>query len=78
MKVESSFIFEIWEAVRDFVPAARRTETAVSILRSCEEFGLESNDLVDILDEDDALTAAFKIVFGLEEDEDEDDERYED
>lgn len=76
MKAESSFLLEVWEAVRDFIPAARRNDTAITILRSCEEFGMESNDLVDLIDEDDALTAAYKIVFGLEEDEEE--ERYED
>lgn len=79
MKVESSFLLEVWEITRDFVPAGRKLDTAVSLMRSFEEFGMDNNDLVDVIDEDDTLTAAYKLVFGLDsEDEDLDNEGYED
>ncbi len=71
MKVESSFLMEVWDLMRDFVPAARRNETAVALIRSFEEYGMDNKELADVLDEDDALTAAYKIVFGYEEEEDE-------
>lgn len=65
---------EIWEAVRDFIPSSKRTDVAVSIIRSVEEFGIISSDLRDLLDEDEHLTSAYKIVFdGDDEEEEEDD-----
>ena len=76
MNSESSLVMEIWEAVRDFVPASKRTDVAVSVLRSVQEFGLEANDLNDLLDEDEHLNAAHKIVFNNEHDDEEDDEEF--
>jgi hypothetical protein len=77
MNSESSLVMEVWEAVRDFVPSAKRTDVAVSILRSVEEFGLGARDLTDLLDEDENLTAAHGIVFGSDEEREEDEvDRY--
>lgn len=72
MKSESNLVMEIWELVRDYVPASRRTDTALSILRAFEEYGMEADDLADILDEDDSLTAAYRECFGDVEDDLED------
>lgn len=77
MKVESSFLLEVWEITRDFIPAGRKLDTAVSLIRSFEEFGMDNNDLVDVIDEDDILTSAYKLVFGLDH-EDTDEDRFED
>lgn len=70
MKSESNLVFEIWDLVRDSIPAARRNDVAITILRHFEEYGFQSEDLEDILDEDDHLTVAFRMVFGNEADDD--------
>ncbi len=63
IKSESNLVIEIWEQVRDSLPAARRTEIAGGIIRAFIDFGFEQEDLHDIIDEDDNLTAAYNEVF---------------
>jgi hypothetical protein len=74
MKSESNLVMEIWEMFRDYVPHSRRTDTALGLLRAFEEYGFEADDLADVLDEDDSLTAAYRECFDIEDDEAEDDE----
>lgn len=69
MKSESNLVFEVWDLVRDSIPPARRNDVAITMLRHFEEYGFEADDLHDILDEDDNLTVAFRMVFGSEADE---------
>lgn len=70
MKTESQLIIEIWDLVRDQIQPARRLETAVGIIRACEEAGFDERDLEDVLDEDAYLTRAYRDVFDAEEDSD--------
>lgn len=79
MKSESNLVYQVWECVRDSIPAAKRTDTAVAILKYFEEYGFESSDLIDIVDEDVYLTTAHQIVFDtfIDEDEEETDFDYE-
>ena len=74
IKSESNLVIEVWEQVRDYLPAARRQEAAVGIIRAFVEFGFDKEDFSDIIDEDDVLTAAFNEAF--DEGEDEDQDRY--
>ncbi len=76
IKSEANLIVEVWELVRDSLPAGRRQEIAVGMLRSFVEFGFEKEDIADIIDEDDVLSNAFTEVFdeGEEYDEVEDEE----
>lgn len=73
MTNESNLVFQVWELVRDQLPAARRYDVAVGMFRSFAEYGFEKRELQDILDEDPSLTRAFNDAF---DDEDEDDEDY--
>jgi hypothetical protein len=63
MKSESNLVIEIWEQVRDSLPAARRQDIAVGILKAFTEFGFQQEDFDDIIDEDDVLTAAYNEFF---------------
>lgn len=77
MKAESKLFVELWETVRDQLPAGRRADTAFAMLQAFEDFGFESRDLADIVDEDPILDRAFKNLFDEEAesgDEDGDDE----
>lgn len=74
MNSESKAIAEIWDLVRDHIPSSRRLEIAIAILRSFEEYGFDSRDMQDILDEDVYLSRAFADLYGDdEEEEDEED-----
>lgn len=70
MKSEANLVVEVWTLIREHVPPARRSELAISFLRQFEEYGFEQDDLSDILDEDDNLTNAYRMVFGHEADDD--------
>jgi hypothetical protein len=63
MKSESNLVIEIWEQIRDALPAARRNDIAVGIIKSFCDFGFEKEDFSDIIDEDDVLTAAYNEFF---------------
>ena len=74
MNSESKAIAEIWDLVRDNIPSSRRLEIAIAMLRSFEEYGFDSRDMQDILDEDVYLSRAFADLYGDdEEEEDEED-----
>lgn len=74
MKSESTLLYEVWEIVREFVPAARRGDTSVNLLRQFHEYGMTKDDLIDVLDEDDSLLPAFKIVFEYDDEDEEENE----
>ena len=73
MAIEAQLVIDVWEAVRDLLPQAKRSDAAAGIVRAMAEYGFEGKDLGQIVDEDDDLAAAFEHVFG-DEDSDEDDE----
>lgn len=77
MKVESNLVLEIWDLIRDQIPAARRLDTAISVLRAFEEYGFDEKDLQDIVDEEPYLTRAYYDLFAIEQSEEED-ENYND
>jgi hypothetical protein len=77
MKSESKLFVELWEIVRDQLPAARRADTAFSMLQAFEEHGYDSRDLADIVDEDPVLARAFNTVFDEGEEEADETSEYE-
>lgn len=76
MNSESRLILELWETVRDTIPAPKRTDVALNWLRSCEEYGFDSVDLGDLVGEDKNLEEAFNLLYDEEEDDDDQDYEY--
>ena len=75
MKSESQLVASLWDLVRDQISAGRRLETAIAFLKMFEDYGFDSSDMHDIVDEDVYLKRAFDDLFGDEqEDEDEEEE----
>jgi hypothetical protein len=64
MKSESNLILAVWEIFASHVPASQRTDAAITMIRAFEEFGIDEDDMTDVLDEDDYLTAAYRAVYG--------------
>ncbi len=73
MNIEAQMLFEIWDAVRDFVPVGKRSGVAETIVKAMAEYGFEATDLAEIVDEDEDLAEAYQVVFA-DYDEIEDDE----
>ena len=74
MNSESKVVVEIWDLVRDLLPASRRLEIAIAILRSFEEYGFDNRDIQDIIDEDVYLTRAYADLYGDDEEEEYDED----
>lgn len=69
MNSEARLISEIWETVRDLIPAPKRQEIAQQHLRAFEEYGFDTEDMADLIGEDKYLEEAYKTLY--EEDEEE-------
>jgi hypothetical protein len=67
MNSESKLIAEVWDLVRDCIPANRRLEIAIAFLQNFEEYGFDSRDMGDIVDEDAYLRRAYADLFDEEE-----------
>ncbi len=74
MTRETTFLIDIWDSVRDFIPANKRADAAIGVVRSMAEYGIEASDLAAIEDEDRDLFEAYKEVFEIEDQEDEDED----
>lgn len=78
MTSENTLVLEIWELVRDQLPAARRLETAAALLRAFEEYGFDERDLSEIVEEDAYLAKAYYEVFDVDQEDEDDDKEYDD
>lgn len=70
MSSEAQVILDVWEAVRDHIPHAKRAAIAQDVLIAFCEYGFEGPDCATIVDEDPDLAAAFEEVFLEFEEED--------
>jgi len=74
MKQESMMIVELWDLVRDSIPASQRLDVAISFLKTFEEYGFDSKDMQDITDEDLYLKRAYDDLYHEDDEEEEDDD----
>jgi hypothetical protein len=63
MNSEARLISEIWETVRDIIPAPKRAEIAQQHLRAFEEYGFDIEDMADLIGEDKYLEEAYKTLY---------------
>lgn len=74
MDSDSKLIVEVWDTVRDLLPAARREDAIIKLLKVFEEYGVEIN--ADALEgEDTYLDSALESY--QDHDDEEDSESYE-
>ena len=71
---ESKVVAQLWDLVRDYIPAGRRLEVAIAFLQNFEEYGFEPRDMQDIMDEDRYLRQAFVDLWEDEDENEQDDE----
>jgi hypothetical protein len=76
MKDESKVVVELWDLVRDHLPSSQKLDIAIGFLRVFEEFGFDSRDMQDVVDEDRTLARAYNDLYEIEEEEEEDDSDY--
>lgn len=74
MSSESELVINLWDVIRENVPNSKKSDMAVEVIRLFADFGFESDDLEDIVDEDVHLTEAYKLIYENDDDEEYDDE----
>ncbi len=74
MSRESQMVVEIWDNVRDFIPASKRSDAAESIVMAAADYGFEASDLAEMVDVDKDLAEAYEKVFEFEIDEEPEEE----
>lgn len=65
MSAEAQLLIDVWEAVRDHLPARQRAAVALDIVNAMAEFGFEASDLASAEDEDHDIGDAYREVFDL-------------
>jgi hypothetical protein len=73
MNSESKLLLELWDYLRDVIPAAKREESALHVLQAFEDHGFEIRP-GDIQGEDTHLDSALEALGLADEDELEEDE----
>ncbi len=72
MRSESNLVYEIWEILREHIPAAKRADAAVSLIKNFSDFGFEKEDFADAVEECEVLRTAHTFVYSHDEDEEPD------
>ena len=71
MRDDNEMIVEVWEVIRDVVPAAKREDAALRLLKVFEENGFDINEIEG---EDSILDEALTLLRDEEDGEDETEE----
>ena len=71
MRDDNDIIVEVWEVIRDVVPAAKREDAALRLLKVFEENGFDINEIEG---EDTILDEALTLLRDEEDGEDETEE----
>ncbi len=64
MNGESELIINIWDKIKDYIPASKRGDMALSILKNFEEFGFDRNEMRFVGEEDKYLAKAYEDLYG--------------
>lgn len=73
MNGETQLMIELWEAVRDHLPASKRVDAAENMMIALQEYGIDGPELSGVVEEDPDLAEAFATVFHDDDDDSEDD-----
>ena len=63
MNLDAKTVSELWDAIRDFAPAAKREDMAVAMLQTLVDNDVEIEDVEELQDLYDELDAALEQVF---------------
>jgi hypothetical protein len=70
MTNEVEVFLELWDAVRDYIPAKERDVVAETFLSTIVQFGTDHKELEIIAEEDRNLHNAYQSLWGSDTDED--------
>ena len=64
MEIDAKIIAELWETVKDLIPAGKRDDVALEFIGVFEENDVEIHDLDSLRGADDSLDSALDELYG--------------
>lgn len=64
MEIDAKLIAELWETVKDLIPAGKRDDVALEFISVFEENDVEIHDLDALRGADDSLDSALDELYG--------------
>jgi hypothetical protein len=71
MEIDAKTVADLWETIKEYVPANKREELALAFLEVFVDNDIEIEDIEDLHGVDDNLDTALEEVFDQEIDDDE-------
>jgi hypothetical protein len=71
MEIDAKTVADLWETIKEYVPAAKREELAVAFLTVFQDNDVDIEDIEELKDVDDDLDSALSELFDDELDEEE-------
>jgi hypothetical protein len=71
--LESESLYELWETLKGYIPAKDRIEAGEMFIKQCDDLGMSTEEIGELIDGDEVLEVALDRFFDEEEDDDYDD-----
>jgi len=71
--LESESLYELWETLKGYISAKDRIEAGEMFIKQCDDLGMSTEEIGELIDGDEVLEVALDRFFDEEEDDDYDD-----
>ena len=66
--MESESLYELWETLKGYIPAKDRIEAGEMFIKQCDDLGMSTEEIGELIDGDEVLEVALDRFFDEEED----------
>ena len=71
--METESLYELWETLKGYIPGKDRLEAGEMFIRQCDDLGMSTEEIEELIDGDEVLQVSMDRYFADEVDEDYDD-----
>ena len=71
--LETESLYELWETLKGYIPGKDRLEAGEMFIRQCDDLGMSTEEIEELIDGDEVLQVSMDRYFADEVDEDYDD-----
>ena len=71
--LETESLYELWETLKGYIPGKYRLEAGEMFIRQCDDLGMSTEEIEELIDGDEVLQVSMDRYFADEVDEDYDD-----
>jgi hypothetical protein len=66
--LESESLYELWETLKSYIPAKDRIEAGEMFIKQCDDLGMSTEEIGELIDGDEVLEVALNRFFDEEDD----------